>query len=98
MKLLQAAALLALIASPAFAAQNTAGPDNAPSAQNSGVGIAGQPGGKNGPATNAQGQVAHSDQANSTTHLQDTAKIPGQAGGKSGPAVMPPASGSSQKP
>lgn len=99
MKLLHAAALLALIASPAFAAPSTTGSsDNAPSAQNSGVGIAGQPGAKNGPATNGRGQVANSNQTNPTTHLQDTAKIPGQTGGKSGPAVMPPASGSSQKP
>lgn len=99
MKLLQAAALLALIASPAFAAQNTAGPGaNTPSAQNSGAGIAGQPGAKNGPATNSQGQIANSKQTDSTTRLQDTAKIPGQPGGKSGPAVMPPASSPAQKP
>ena len=100
MKVLQATALLALIASPALAlAQNTTTPsNNGPSAQNSGAGISGQPGGKNGPAANAQGQVANSDQTNSTTRLQDTSKIPGKAGSKSGPAVMPPTSRSAQKP
>src|ERR1700757_5402346 len=87
MKLLQAAALLVLIASPAFAAENITTPsNNVPGPQNSGAGIAGQPGGKNGPAAKVQGQVANSDQTNSTTRLQDTAKIPGKAGGKSGPA------------
>jgi hypothetical protein len=98
MKLLQAAALLALIASPASAGENiTTSSNNVPGAQNSGAGIAGQPGGKNGPATNVQGQVANSDQTDSTTRLQDTSKIPGKAGGKSGPAVMPPTSRSAQK-
>jgi hypothetical protein len=96
MKLLQAAAVLALIAPPAFAAENTTTPsNNVPSAQNSGAGIAGQPGGKNGPATT--GHVANSDQTNPTTRLRDTSKIPGKAGGKSGPAVMPPTSRSDQK-
>jgi hypothetical protein len=99
MKLFQAAALLALIGSPALAAENITTPNNnVQGAQNSGAGIAGQPGGKNGPATNVQGQVANSDQTNATTRLQDTSKIPGKAGGKSGPAVMPPASRSAQKP
>jgi hypothetical protein len=69
-----------------------------PSGQNSGAGISGQPGGKNGPATNAQGQAANSDQTNPATRLQDTSKIPGKAGGKSGPAVTSPTSRSAQKP
>lgn len=99
MKLIQAAAVLALIASPALAAQNGTTPSsNVPSGQNSGAGVSGQAGGKNGPAANAQGRVANSDQTDPTTRLRDTSKIPGQAGGKSGPAVMPPSSGSAQKP
>ena len=101
MKVLQATALLALIASPALAlAQNTTTPsNNGPSARKIPVPeISGQPGGKNGPAANAQGQVANSDQTSSTTRLQDTSKIPGKAGSKSGPAVMPPTSRSAQKP
>jgi hypothetical protein len=90
MKLLHAAAMLALIASPAIAAQNPASTsDNAPSGQNSGAGISGQPGGKNGPAATAQGGTATSGQTDPATRLQDTSKIPGKAGGKSGPAVMP---------
>jgi hypothetical protein len=99
MKLSRAAALLALIASPVLA-QNSPSNDrlNGPSAPNSGAGISGQPGGKNGPATNAQGQVANSNQTNPTTRLQDTGKIPGKAGGKSGPAVLSPTSRSAQKP
>jgi hypothetical protein len=96
MKLFHAAALLALLTSPALAAQDT--PTlNGPSAQNSGAGISGQPGGKNGPATDGRGQVRNSDQTNSARRLQDSAKIPGKAGGKSGPAVMPPSS-TAQKP
>jgi hypothetical protein len=51
------------------------------------VGIAGQPGGKNGPAPNS---TASGDQKNPTTQLQDTSKIQGKPGGKSGPAVKPP--------
>jgi opacity protein-like surface antigen len=99
MKLLQAATMLALIASPALAAQNTTTPsNNAPSAQNSGAGISGQPGGKDGPASTMQGGASNSNQTNPTTRLQDTSKIPGKAGGKSGPAVMPPTSHSPQKP
>jgi hypothetical protein len=97
MKLFQAAALVALVVLPALAAENTTTPDNnGPGTQNSGAGISGQPGGKNGPATNTQGQVANSTQANSPTQV--TSKIPGKAGGKSGPAVMPPTSQSAQKP
>jgi hypothetical protein len=95
MKLLQAAAILTLIASPVLAAQNTTTPGNA--GQSSGAGVSGQAGGKNGPATDTQGQVANSDQSNSTTRLQDSSKIPGKAGSKSGPAVMPPTSGSGEK-
>jgi hypothetical protein len=99
MTLLQKAAMLALIVSPALAIQSTAQPShNVPSAQNSGAGIAGQPGGKNGPAANSRGQVASSDQTHSTTHLQDTAKIPGKAGGTSGPAVIRPRSRPGEKP
>jgi hypothetical protein len=89
-KLLQAAALLAIVASPAIA-QSTI----TPSTQNSGAGIPGQPGNKNGPAADAHGQAA--DQINPTTRLQDTSKIPGKPGSKSGPAAMPP-SRSAQKP
>ena len=77
-----AIAVLAVIALPALAQTPTA-----PSSQNSGVGIAGQPGGKNGPAPNP---TANNDQKNPTTQLQDTSKIQGKPGSKSGSAVKPP--------
>jgi hypothetical protein len=81
-RLTGAIAILAMVALPASA--QTPPP---PSSQNSGVGIAGQPGGKNGPAPNSPGG---SDQKNPTTQLQDTSKIQGKPGSKSGPAVKPP--------
>jgi hypothetical protein len=81
-RLTGAIAILAMVALPALA--QTPPP---PSSQNSGVGIAGQPGGKNGPAPNS---TASGDQKNPTTQLQDTSKIQGKPGGKSGPAVKPP--------
>jgi hypothetical protein len=90
MKLLHIAGVLALIASPTLA-QNTVTPQtNLPSAQNSGAGVPGQAGNKNGPAAGPRGQIAGSDQTNQTTRLQDSSGIPGKPGGKSGPAVMPP--------
>ena len=97
MRLLQAAVLLAAIASPALAQNNVDPRTSIPSAQNSGAGIPGQPGGKNGPAINPQGQSAGSQQANPTTRLQDASKIPGAPGGKSGPAVMPPSRSAQQR-
>jgi hypothetical protein len=83
MNLLKATAVAVVLAVPA-GAQTVGNPAmNAPSAQNSGTGIAGQPGNKNGPA-------ARSGQDQNASSQQDTSKIPGKPGGKSGPAVMPP--------
>jgi hypothetical protein len=90
MNLLKAAAVLAMLASPALAQAPASSAVKTPSAQNSGAGIPGQPGSKNGPAA-GKDQTAASPQTNPTTSLQDTAKIPGKPGGKSGSAVMPPA-------
>ena len=81
-RLTGAIAVVAMVALPALAQTPTP-----PSSQNSGVGIAGQPGGKNGPAAKS---AASDDQRNLTTQLQDTSKIQGKPGGKSGPAVKPP--------
>jgi hypothetical protein len=81
-RLAGAIALLAAVALPALA--QTPGPA---SSQNSGAGIAGQAGGKNGPAPNS---TASDNQGNPTTQLQDTSKIQGKPGSKSGPAVKPP--------
>jgi hypothetical protein len=79
-----------MLASPAMAQAPANSTVKTPSAQNSGAGIPGQPGGKNGPAV-GKDQAATSQQTNPATSLQDTAKIPGKPGGKSGSAVMPPA-------
>jgi hypothetical protein len=60
------------------ASQNASG---ATSAQNSGVGISGAPGNKNGPA-DKQGTVG----SNSAAQQQDPSHIQGMPGNKSGPA------------
>ncbi|WP_247774164.1 hypothetical protein [Bradyrhizobium sp. 192] len=51
----------------------------APGAQNSGTGIAGAPGGKNGPSS--QGTVGQ----NTSTQQQDSSGVKGLPGNKSGP-------------
>jgi hypothetical protein len=98
MKLLHTAAVLALIASPALAQNTVNPPNNLPRAQNSGAGVPGQAGNKNGPAAGPYGQSAGSDQTNQATRLQDTSGIPGKPGSKSGPAVMPPSRSASRAP
>jgi hypothetical protein len=90
MKLLHTAAVLALIASLALAQNTVTLTSNLPRAQNSGAGVPGLAGNKNGPAAGSHGQTASSDQTNQATRLQDSSGIPGKPGGKSGPAVMPP--------
>lgn len=71
------------------AGQGTAGVP-VPSGQNSGVGIAGQRGNKNGPAANPSTTGSANKHGNEAVREQDAAKIPGAPGGKSGPAVKPP--------
>jgi membrane protein implicated in regulation of membrane protease activity len=85
MKALVAAALaiLAFSVLPAMAQTTSTQPSNG---QNSGTGIAGQPGGKNGPAAKSHAN----DQTNPTTREQDSSKVQGKPGSKSGPAVTPP--------
>ena len=68
--LIGAVAIVALLPFSAMA-------QTAPSSQNSGVGISGQPGGKNGPAINS---TAGNNQKNPNTQLRDTSKIQGQPG------------------
>lgn len=84
---------VALLA-PAALAQTTK-PDvsAAPSAQNSGAGIAGQPGNKNGPAAKSSDTVGSSstlNQQNPTVQQQDTSNIKGLPGNKSGPPAKKP--------
>ena len=55
-------------------------PSGATSAQNSGAGISGAPGNKNGPAAR-QGTVG----SNTSTQQQDPARVQGMPGNKSGP-------------
>jgi hypothetical protein len=78
-RLAGAIAMLAALALPALS--------QTPRSQNSGAGIAGQPGGKNGPAPSS---TPSDSQRNPTAQLQDTSKIQGKPGSKSGPAVKPP--------
>lgn len=79
---------------PAAIAQTKA-PDvsAAPSAQNSGAGIAGQPGNKNGPVGKPNETVGSSNmlnQQNPTVQQQDTSNIKGLPGNKSGPPAKKP--------
>ncbi len=66
-----------------------------PTAPNSGAGIPGQPGNKNGPPAKS-GTTGAANSATTPLSKEDAAKVPGKPGGKSGPPVMPP-SGSTAK-
>jgi hypothetical protein len=81
---------LALSAPAAFAQTKTPNVSGAPSAQNSGAGIAGQPGNKNGPAMKpgAKGTVGSSmnnPQNPAAVQQQDSSKVKGMRGNKNGP-------------
>jgi hypothetical protein len=87
-------ALALALSAPAALAQTTK-PDvsAAPSAQNSGAGIAGQPGNKNGPAArpgDTVGSTSGANQTNPNVQLQDTSNIKGLPGNKSGPPAKRP--------
>ncbi|WP_245286476.1 hypothetical protein [Bradyrhizobium sp. ARR65] len=91
-KMIVAAALASAVFVPAAIAQHRESDvSTAPSAQNSGAGIAGQPGSKSGPATKP-GTVGSnsSNQGNPAVQQQDPAKIPGVPGNKSGPPAKQP--------
>lgn len=95
MKSIASALVLALILGVPAALAQTAKPDvsTAPSAQNSGAGIAGQPGNKNGPAAKSGETVGSSstlNQQNPTVQQQDTSNIKGLPGNKSGPPAKQP--------
>lgn len=82
---------LALLTNAATAQTTKPDASSAPSAHNSGAGIAGQPGNKNGPAVKPGDTVGSSStQQNSTTSQQDPSNIKGLPGNKSGPAVKQP--------
>jgi|SRR5579862_2370380 len=91
MKLIVSTLAIALALSGSAVAQTTTpGANSAPSAQNSGTGIAGQPGNKNGPAAKSRDTVGSSSGTNSTVQQQDTSNIKGLPGNKSGPAARKP--------
>ena len=93
LRLTAAAVALVAIASPAMSQTDApAGARQVPSAQNSGAGIPGQPGNKNGPAArppSATSGAGATTSDNPAAREQDSAKIPGQPGNKSGPAQAP---------
>lgn len=87
------ACALALSAPVVFAQTSKPDVSTAPSSQNSGAGIAGQPGSKSGPAAKSGGTVgtgAGMNQQNPTVQQQDTSKVQGMPGNKSGPAARRP--------
>jgi hypothetical protein len=68
---------------PGAAATPPGGVSNAPSAQNSGTGIAGSPGNKNGPAPGPA--TVGSNPQNEHVQQQDPSNVKGLPGNKSGP-------------
>ncbi|WP_407159671.1 hypothetical protein [Bradyrhizobium sp. STM 3557] len=83
-----------LVSATAVSAQNVQPNSAPPSAQNSGAGIQGAPGNKNGPPAKS-GTVGSSssstmDRQNPNVSAQDPANVKGLPGNKSGPAVKKP--------
>jgi hypothetical protein len=62
----------------------------APSAQNSGAGVAGMAGNKNGPPANKGTVGSARDQGNLSTQEQDPSNVKGLPGNKSGPSQKSP--------
>jgi hypothetical protein len=94
MKLVLGAVAVAMAVFAVTASAQSDKPDvTVPSAQNSGAGISGYPGNKNGPAVE-RGTVGSNTRTtnpdNSTVKDQDPSNIKGLPGGKSGTAVKPP--------
>jgi len=93
MKWIVGTAALALTFSISTGQAQTTKPDvsTAPSAQNSGAGIAGAPGNKNGPAAKPGETVGSTmNQQNPTVQQQDTSNIKGFPGNKNGPPAKQP--------
>lgn len=93
-RIMTASTLTLTVLSPAASGQ-TNKPDvsSAPSAQNSGAGIPGQPGNKNGPAVKpgeTVGSSSATDQHNPTVQAQDPSNVKGLPGNKSGPPAKQP--------
>lgn len=93
MKLFVSLIACALIGSATAAlAQGGTQPASPPSAQNSGAGIQGAPGNKNGPSGSpgTVGSSTTTDRHNPDVSAQDPSNVKGLPGNKSGPAVKPP--------
>jgi hypothetical protein len=82
-----------LVSATAASAQNVQPNSTPPSAHNSGAGIQGAPGNKNGPPAKS-GTVGSSsstmDRQNPNVSAQDPANVKGLPGNKSGPAAKKP--------
>ncbi len=93
LRTLGAVACALVLSGVTASAQSNNSPATAPSGQNSGAGIAGQPGNKNGPAARqgTVGSTATTGQGNTTTQEQDAARIKGLPGNKSGEPEKRPA-------
>jgi len=98
-KILIGAIALALAMPAATAiAQTTSGQNNGDVTLphgNSGAGVNGMQGNKNGPAPKSSSTTGANVDNGGTTGAQDAAKVPGKPGGKAGPAVKPPSSSGS---
>jgi hypothetical protein len=95
MKLIVSAVALVLAVLPSAVSAQATKPDvsTAPSAHNSGAGIAGEPGNKSGPPVKSGGTVGSSstpNQENPTVQTQDPSNIKGLPGNKSGPPAKQP--------
>lgn len=93
MKLTVSLVAVAMVASSATAfAQGGQQNTSPPSAQNSGAGIQGAPGNKNGPPADkgTVGSSATTERHNPSVSAQDPSNIEGKPGNQSGPAMKTP--------
>jgi hypothetical protein len=89
--IVRTAAFALAFSAGAALAQTKPDVSSAPSAQNSGAGIAGAPGNKNGPAVKPGETVGSTmNQQNPTVQQQDPSNIKGMPGNKNGPPAKQP--------
>ena len=92
MKAMVSAVAIACLLSVSAASAQSGSQSNPPSTQNSGAGIQGAPGNKNGPPAD-KGTVGSStsmNRQNPDVSAQDPSNIKGMPGNKNGPAVKSP--------
>ncbi len=92
MKAMVSAVAIACLLSASAASAQSGSQSNLPSAQNSGAGIQGAPGNKNGPSAD-KGTVGSStsmNRQNPDVSAQDPSNVKGMPGNKNGPAVKSP--------